>query len=189
MRLFIALKLSEEQQHEIRIMQNRLKGCIQGVKWVSPGNMHLTLKFIGETDTSSINLVRDALEKAATCLVPFQFCFGETGVFPHPGKPRVLWIGMQKGRKETVEAAEKVDYYLTEAGLAKENREFHPHLTLGRLRNPINKEKLNHFLEGEKDFTTTPAEAVEIVLYQSILDRNGARYKEIFTSALQGRQI
>jgi len=99
----------------------------------------------------------------------------------------VLWIGIQKGRKETVEVAEKVEYHLTEIGFAKESRDFHPHLTLGRLRNPIDKQALNRFLEAEKSFATALAEAVDIVLYQSILDSYGARYKEIFKSTLQKR--
>lgn len=187
MRLFIAFKLSKEQQHAVGVMQSRLKDYMKGVKWVRPENMHLTLKFLGETDSYNVGSIKAALEKAAITFDPFQYAFRGTGVFPHPGKPRVLWLGMQKGRKETAEIAEKVEYHLTEIGYAKEYRKFYPHLTLGRLRNQIDKQVLNRFLEEEKNFTTPLAEVDEIVLYQSILDSNGARYKEIFKSILQKR--
>lgn len=185
MRLFIALKLSEEQQHEVGVMQSRLKKYLKGVKWVRPGNMHLTLRFLGETDSKAVTLIMEALDKASTSLDPFQFAFGGTGVFPHPGKPRVLWIGMQKGQQEVVKVSEIVGLHLSEMGFAKENREFHPHLTLGRLRGPIKKEMLKLYLEDEQSFTTTLSEVTDIILYQSILDRNGARYIEIFKSKLK----
>lgn len=186
-RLFIAFKLSKEQQHAVGAMQSRLKDYMKGVKWLRPGNMHLTLKYLGEIDSNNVGSIIEALEKAAITFDPFQYSFGGTGVFPHPLKPRVFWIGMQKGRKETTEIAEKVELHLTEIGYAKESREFYPHLTVGRLRNQINKQVLNRFLEEEKNFTTPLAELDEIVLYQSILESSGARYKQIYKSMLQKR--
>lgn len=179
MRLFIALKLSKNQQHDVGVLQHRLKMNLKGVKWVKPENMHLTLKFLGEIDSHYTCYIKSALEKTLSHQKSFQLDFGETGVFPDPGKARVLWIGVHKGKEEAICIAEKLEYCLTEAGFSKETREFQPHLTIGRLRNPVNKAQLNVFLEGENKFRTSAEKVDGVVLFQSILDRHGARYEEL----------
>lgn len=179
MRLFIALKLSKKQQHEVGALQSKLKSFLQGVKWVRPENMHLTLKFLGETDSSSVHHIKKALEKAASCQSTFRLGFGKTGVFPNPRKARVLWIDLDSGKDETHNIAEKVQNCLFEEGFPKENRDFQPHLTIGRIRTPIARDQLNVFLEQERSFRTSVESVNEIVLFQSILDRYGASYKEI----------
>ncbi len=179
MRLFIALDLSERQKEEIQLLQQRLHSYLKGVKWVRPPGLHLTLKFLGEVEPGRVTGIVESMETAAAQTGAFKICFGGSGVFPTPHRARILWLGMREGFGPVTAVAGSLESNLAEKGFPAEKRRFTPHLTLGRLREPLPVEMIQQFLDEERSFFTAPAPAEGITLYRSDLSRHGAVYTAV----------
>jgi 2'-5' RNA ligase len=106
------------------------------VAWVAPGNLHLTLKFLGTVPETRIDAIVAALTQSGLDLRPFEAQIRGLGAFPSGTRPRVIWAGVTDGATEMVELARRVDAALAELGFAREERPFSPHVTLGRVRRP-----------------------------------------------------
>lgn len=186
LRLFIAFELTEMQKQDLAVLQDRVKGYIDGVRWLRPVNMHLTLKFLGEIGEESTGLIKKAMNRTIEEFRPFKIQFGGCGVFPTPQNARVLWIGLKKGEEPIKELAGRLENNLSKYEFKKEDRRYQPHLTIGRLRNRIPQEKINQFLEQEKLFETTAEVAQEIVLFQSCLAKQGAIHTAMHNAVFKG---
>ena len=134
MRTFIAIELSSEIKESLAQAQSHLKYAGADVKWVTPENIHLTLKFLGEIPEEKCENVKAALDEIAKTTASFELSIKDIGAFPNIEFPRVIWIGLDKGAKESTELAAKVDEALSKLGFAKETRPFAAHLTIGRIR-------------------------------------------------------
>lgn len=176
MRLFIALELSEEQRRELALFQARFKSNFSGVRWVKPEGMHLTLKFIGETDQARVESISDVMDSVVRSEQPFNTVYSGCGVFPAPGKARILWVGLNRGAEITTEIAERLDSSLSGQGFKKEKQQFKPHLTIGRIRQSLESKLINEFLNSGDDFHTSPALVNSITLFRSNLTSHGAFY-------------
>ncbi|MFA5142747.1 MAG: RNA 2',3'-cyclic phosphodiesterase [Candidatus Omnitrophota bacterium] len=137
MRTFIAIELSEEIKDSLAQVQSHLKYAGADVKWVEKNNIHLTLKFLGEIDEKLCADVKVALDTIAKDTQPFEISLKDIGMFP-----RVIWVGLDKGAKESTELAKKIDLSLSKLGFQEETRAFTAHLTIGRVRSPKNKQAL-----------------------------------------------
>lgn len=176
LRLFIAVELSEQQKQELAKLQNKVSQYLDGVRWAKHDAMHLTLKFLGDTEESRIEQIREAMELVAKQQEPFLLSFGGSGVFPNSKKARVLWVGVEEGEKEIKLLAEELEKSLSDYGFQKEKRAFYPHLTTGRLRNPPPQAKIQRYLDNESSFISSPVEVKEAVLFQSKLLPHGPEY-------------
>src|SRR5690242_19950978 len=138
MRAFLAIDLPEEIKAELRRQQAAIRAACAGtsrdreIGWTRPEGVHLTLKFLGETD--QVNQVIEAVG----ALGPFEKFSVEVkgfGFFPDARRPRVLWTGLEApdGLKEL---AGRVERAVEKLGFAPERRGFTPHLTLARFRSP-----------------------------------------------------
>jgi 2'-5' RNA ligase len=137
-RLFVAIELDDEARTAIAAVQRRLKSLLEGkerstLKWVSPGQMHLTLAFLGEVPEDRAVLIIGQFGVPFR-LRPFEVIFQGLGVFPPTGAPRVLWLGVFDGARESAALQEQVAERLETLGFPREARPFHPHLTLARWR-------------------------------------------------------
>ena len=179
MRLFIALSLSEKQKNELHRLQQSLKSHLEGVKWVNPEGMHLTLKFLGEVEPARIAAIVEAMKEASPAVEPFDFSFGGGGAFPSPQKARVIWAGLRGEVGKAVALASSLEAALGKKGFPAETRDFSPHLTLGRLRYPLPGEKINKFMAEMQTFATEHSRARAMTLCQSRLSRQGATYSII----------
>ncbi|MDW7730306.1 MAG: RNA 2',3'-cyclic phosphodiesterase [Bacillota bacterium] len=178
-RFFIALELSDKQRHEVAILQNELKHQLSGVRWVKGDGLHLTLKFIGETDDSNIDLIKNVIDKAARSFKPFELDFSGSGVFPSTARARVIWVAVKKGYSISTDLADKLDSDLAGIGIKPEKRSYHPHLTLGRIRQPIDEKVIKDMLDATDTFITSPALIEGVTLFESILTRQGAQYRSV----------
>ena len=107
------------------------------VRWVRPGGIHLTLKFMGDISAGMVEQVLEALPTVAARFAPISLSISGMGVFPNPRRPRVLWAGVH-GDLETLKALQlAVDEAVGKLGLPMEQRAFSPHLTLGRVRRDV----------------------------------------------------
>ena len=158
-----------------------------GVKWVKPDGIHLTLKFLGNIPTSKISLIKEVLDSIAKETVSFQIALSKIGAFPKIDYPRVIWVGLEEGKDKTIELNRKLEERLEKIGFPKESRSFQPHLTLGRVKSSKNKgglkksiELLNRdlppLLSCESKKGGAKMTVSEIKLFKSTLTPKGAIY-------------
>ncbi|HYL79339.1 MAG TPA: RNA 2',3'-cyclic phosphodiesterase [Candidatus Acidoferrum sp.] len=175
MRLFVAVNLPGEIRQQLASVQDRLRQAQADVSWVRPENIHVTLKFLGETDEKRLPSIRQALGDAARAGALFSMEVAGVGSFG--GRvPRVVWVGVKDGAQPLTELARRVEQALARVGFPKEKREFAAHLTLGRVRSPRNAEGLVAALHEVREarFGTIAASAFELV--QSELRPSGSVY-------------
>ena len=177
MRLFIAMDVPEEIKGAISVAMEDLRRSVEGVRWVKPENIHLTMKFIGDYEEEKLERLEEEVVKAALRSPRFTALLGGCGAFPSPAKARVIWVDMRKGGEEAAVAARKVDSRLGKIGIKRDSRPFRGHLTLGRLKKPRDCsdmiERMEKDLQGLFDM---PFDVREMVLYRSILRPEGPTY-------------
>jgi 2'-5' RNA ligase len=174
-RCFIAIELSQEIKDALSEIQGNLRKNVSDVKWVRPENIHLTLKFLGHISKDTVEEVKSALTQIAANIKPFRLRLSAPGAFPKPERPRVVWVGIDEGNKESLSLANLIEGKLAHLDIEKEEREFHPHLTLGRIDFLKDKDSLKNAFAS---LNVRPAEmtASKITLFQSTLSSQGPIY-------------
>jgi len=181
MRLFVALDFPNAVRDAIRQLIAQLKNESRNARWVRPEGMHITLKFLGETDARKVDAVRRALA-AVHSAQPVDMKFHGLGFFPNERRPRVLWAGVEAS-PNLAELAADVERSLAPLGFAPESREFVPHLTLARFESPRGNELLVRKTGEPASMDFGSARESEFHLFQSILKPSGAEYSRLETFA------
>ena len=174
-RCFVAIEIPRPIQELLKPVQTHLQSEIRKASWTKLGNFHLTLKFLGDVHPEKIDVVGKAIQNVADAQSPFSIEFGGVGAFPNFTRPRVLWMGIKQGALTVTDLAKSVNFALKRHGFPIDNR-FHPHLTLARLRAPMNLELLQNMLRQYDTIDESVVNVNEITLMQSQLHRNGAIY-------------
>lgn len=134
-RSFIAVELPEGVKEGLARLRNKLeRDEHRFVKWVDPGGIHLTLKFLGNIPFKQVTEITKAIEEAAQGISPFHLEISGLGVFPNLKQPRVFWVGIGGEVDKLSRLQQNIDSALAALGFAKEERSFVPHLTLARIR-------------------------------------------------------
>lgn len=133
-RTFVAVLIAENLKESISRVQERIKKFAPDVKWVSPENLHVTLKFLGGVSVDRIEQVCSTVEEAAGSVQPFELSLSRLGAFPSPRNARVVWVGIEDGRDELISLARRLDDGLARQGFERESRPFAAHVTVGRTR-------------------------------------------------------
>jgi 2'-5' RNA ligase len=144
------------------------------VKWDGSEKFHITLKFLGDVDSSQPQIIADELRNSIGGFSPFDLSFVSLGAFPSVSRPRVVWIGTQQN--EHVHGIQGcVERVCDSFGFAKEDRPFHAHVTLGRVKGDRNLDRLTAKL---KSITFKPliARCSEIHIMRSELKPTGSVY-------------
>lgn len=145
-RSFIAIELPEEVKLGLSKLQAKLQLSRHTfVKWVAPGSMHLTLKFLGNISLQVVSAIAKVMEEASQGVSPFGLTIGELGAFPNLRRPRVLWLGIGGEVDRLVVLQQRIDNGLRPLGFTPETRPFSPHLTLARLREGASSDELREF--------------------------------------------
>jgi RNA 2',3'-cyclic 3'-phosphodiesterase len=186
MRAFIAIELPKEIKEHLSKIQGKLKASGADVKWVEPANIHLTLKFLGEIDEEVKAKVITALSGIASDRNSFIASISSIGAFPKAQSPRVIWAGLNLGDEQVKEIAKQIDSDLEKIGLAKEDREFSSHITLGRTKSSKNRIELVKLLEGLSETQLGPFEfhVSKITFFKSTLTPKGPIYEALHESCL-----
>lgn len=179
MRLFVAMDLSDSVREAITTFVQKLREACPAAKWARTEGLHITLKFIGEVKEPRITQIAEALAEVHASS-PVHLTLRGTGFFPSPKRPRVFWAGVQAS-PNLASIASEIDARLEPLGVARESRNFRPHLTLARFESPRGLEPLHQALQpaGEPDFGSIHSR--EFRLYRSELQRGGARYTALRT--------
>lgn len=191
MRLFIAIELSEQIRGTLAQIESHLKYAGADVKWVEKDNIHLTLKFLGEVPEEKIEKIKSILDDIGKTIKSFELSLKVSeegsdpfriGAFPSINNPRVIWVGLDKGAKESIELAGKIDEELSKIGFQKETRPFAAHLTIGRVRSSKNREALKQkVLFSNSQLPTPNAQLISaITLYHSKLTPKGPIYTKLY---------
>ncbi|MCD5390965.1 RNA 2',3'-cyclic phosphodiesterase [candidate division NPL-UPA2 bacterium] len=184
-RSFIAVRLDSEIRSKLASVQDELKKCKADVKWVKAENIHITLKFLGYILESQLKDIFKAADESIEGTSPFTLSFSGLGVFPKLQNPRVVWMGVKEGKEELVRISRNLEEILNRCGFEKEERPFHPHLTLGRVKSPRNRDSLIKAIESEKDRSAGSMQVEELVVMQSLLKPGGAEYSALHVSRLR----
>jgi 2'-5' RNA ligase len=180
-RAFVAVKLACTP--ELRPVLTELGG-MDGLKAVSPDNLHLTLKFLGDVALERTAEVSCTLAESAAGVPVFSAELRGVGAFPHAGRPSVVWAGLM-GADALVRLAERLEASLELQGFARESRAFHPHVTLARVkgRPPGG---LRALLERHAATSFGPVVIASVELYESELRREGAKHTVLASVRLEG---
>jgi len=146
---------------------------------VAPGNLHLTLKFLGQVGEERIGPIVDALTRAVSSTKAFEARVQGLGAFPSLTRPRVVWAGVTEGADQMVDLAGRVDAALAALGFAPDARPFSPHVTLGRVRQPGRNPALADALQAAAGREFGRIRIAGASLMRSELSPRGARYTEL----------
>lgn len=173
---FIAIDITATPQ--ILTFENEIIKTDADVKLVEPENIHITLKFLGDTDEKYIEPIEQSMKEAVKTIKPFPITLRGTGVFPNQNYVKVLWVGIiDNGQIEPI--AHAIDLSLAPLGFKKETRGFSPHLTIGRVKTARNKEKLLNIIQQYHEEAFTVQEVKSIVLKKSELTPKGPIYTSL----------
>jgi len=179
-RAFVAIDLDEDIRIELTRLQNILRSSDSDVKWVEPSNIHITLKFLGNINSIQLEKAKESMSVIAKGFKPFGLSLSKIGAFPKLDFPRVIWIGIDKGREELISLNHRIEEVFEKSNFRttvhKEGRSYEPHLTIGRVRSGRNKDVLKKVIM-EHDFSIKAImDANKITLYQSTLTSDGPIY-------------
>lgn len=175
-RLFVAVEINDECRAEVSRCIEGLKGAGADVGWVRPENLHITLKFLGSTGMQ-FETILSALQPIAQR--KFEMTLEGLGAFPNLNGPKVIFADVTEGREGLKTLASLLEKALAPLGFAEEGREFHPHLTIGRVRSPKNLKKLNEKMVGRERQMFGKISVVRFCLVKSELGANGPVYTNV----------
>jgi len=178
MRLFVAVKISDAVRSELTEFVDQFLQFPGKVKWVEPQNIHLTLKFLGETDSKLLDKVKSATAAAAKGLGAFDITLSGCGAFPNLRAPKVFWVGIVDDKMRLRTLAQQIDSNMVELGYERESRPFSPHLTLGRVKEPERLELIKDAF-GKAKFAPQPLAVKAIYLIESRLRPSGPVYTDV----------
>jgi RNA 2',3'-cyclic 3'-phosphodiesterase len=179
MRLFVAIPVAEPARSEVLGLLERLRQTGWPVRWVGNEGLHVTLKFFGEVAPDRLEVIAEAIRIAGQGTGQLPLRLDELGAFPSRQRPRILYVGVEAPAALEL-LQDRIERGGEALGFPPEGKPFHPHLTLGRLR------------EGQK----YPSRALDdvdgwyeqlsftgdqVILYESILTPHGPRYEPQLT--------
>jgi 2'-5' RNA ligase len=170
-RLFLGVALTDQARSAVRLQlaTETLPGRV-----VSPDDWHLTVRFLGDTPSAVQERLRELLGTAD--LGPgTDIVFGRLGAFPRPDRAAVLWLGVDEGAAALTALAARVDEAVRAAGFPAETRPYAPHLTLSRLRPPVDA----RLLVGRVPPVRVRMAVDAVVLFRTRQGSGPGRYEEI----------
>jgi 2'-5' RNA ligase len=186
-RLFIAIEIDEAARHIATRAARALAARIPadaGVRWVSPENLHLTVRFIGQVPKDAYASLR-ALLTAPAAVPPFTLELGGLGVFPKKGPPRVVWLAVERGQDSLRALNAEFDRRLAPLGFPPEDRPFAAHLTLGRLKHPGGAGRRVADALREIDVPPAVVPVRDATLFESVPGPAGPSYRPLMRIALE----
>jgi 2'-5' RNA ligase len=178
LRLFVAVDVPDAVKDELHRRMAPYREQLTEPRWTRPESWHVTVKFLGATYPRLVKDVQAAVAAAARAAEPFESAITVLGAFPSSRRARVLWSGLRDEEQRLSSVASDLDERLR-AHFKPEVRGLTPHLTVGRLRTPINLEDVAPEWVGFP-VASAPFTIDRLVLYRSHLSPKGARYEPIY---------
>ncbi len=188
-RAFIAIPIPSRIQKQIYQETAPLRTQIDShlVRWVQAKNIHLTLKFLGDTPIDKLDTLKELLAKEMAKIAPFEISVRKVGVYPTLSRPSVIWAGVE-GKKNLLTLHKCVGKVASQIGSVPEKRPFSAHLTLGRVTrkgyNGKARSQIRKVIEKDQGYDFGSVNINAIHLFQSELKRTGAEYRSLFEAKL-----
>jgi len=195
--IFVALPLPPEARAEVGSLVERVKAAVpvrradgatpRPVRWVRTDGLHVTVRFLGPTAPDRLAGIERAVVATAAVMAPVRVHLNGGGGFPHPDRPRTLWLRIDEGEEHLAGLARSLDDHLADEQWPREPRPFRAHLTLARSDGvPTGPEALRRLIV-EAETLDVGWEAQELVLFESITGGGPARYEPLLAVPLTGR--
>ncbi|MBI5267615.1 MAG: RNA 2',3'-cyclic phosphodiesterase [candidate division Zixibacteria bacterium] len=183
-RLFIAWPLPHSIEQELGRIGFLLKQKGGRVSWVAPNNIHLTARFLGDTDEKLIPKIGALIDEVAATSKPVECALDRLGAFSDLKRPRVIWAGLGGNLQSLEIMADLLEQGAQELGFEKETKRFRPHLTLARVRDPHD---LAGLMMAVQQFRVTPTPFVfdRLTLFKSTLTPSGSIYERLHEKMLR----
>ena len=146
-------------------------------------NLHLTLKFLGETKTSQISPLKECLNQLSSQARIKVSEIKGMGAFPNPKKPRAIFANITTGQNQLESLCSDLDKLLEPHGFSPTPKRT-PHITLARLGRNIAPQNLGVWLESQKEISFGSLSSADLALYESTLHPDGSVYNIIHRSSL-----
>lgn len=183
-RIFTAIDISEMARALVSDYIEELRRDFPNIRvaWETAEKLHLTMKFLGDVEDDQLVNLLEAIEKTARRFSDFNLQIAGTGFFPSIRKARILWLGVPDKQGSLAKLKGILEGEFERIGFARETRNFNPHLTIARLREPHNSAGIVS-LHATNEFSSPGFSASELVVYQSRLQPNGSQYTPIFRAS------
>lgn len=190
-RTFIALEIPANLQKELDKISVSLQRELKELplRWVRTENIHLTLKFIGETPQEKVDEIAAVVKSQAANVAPFEIALDHFGVFPDLRKPLVLWVGVQ-APQNLAQLQHFLEAELAAVGFPAEQRKFSPHLTLARVRRDhriANLKRIGEVMARATVDSKTVGHIDSVTLFRSDMNPGGSVYNPLSRSPLTGQ--
>jgi 2'-5' RNA ligase len=182
-RLFIAWPLAREVEQELGRISFQLKQKGGRIGWVAPQNIHLTARFLGDTDEGAVPRLISLIDSIAAHTTKTTLTLDKLGAFPDLKRPRVIWAGLAGETEQLQRTVDEIERNVRELGFSPESKRFKPHLTLGRVKDLHGVEGV---LMAVQQFRV-PEVAVmldRLVLFKSTLAPQGSIYERLHERVL-----
>ena len=194
LRLFVAVMLPAEAREAIARLIHALRAAdLNGVRLVNPEGVHLTLKFLGNVDSSRVSVLTDALDAAGEGAAPFALQLSGVGAFPERRSPRVLWAGVSGDTDIPRRLRTSRRRRMRQPGLTRENRRpFSPHLTLARVRESASAHERQRSASILEHIGLAPGDSFPVTafhLIRSTLTPSGPIYETVHTVPIAASPI
>ncbi len=179
-RLFVAFSLPEPVKVELLQAQTVLRQALpeRGVRWTTPDQFHLTLKFLGNVEAARVNALGQALAGVARSFGALSLRAEGIGFFPGARSPRVIWAGVRDAREDLPRLQQAVEAAVGEFTAEKPEPRFSGHVTLGRVKQ-LGRREVERLVELSAPFSAKPFGewvAQELELVRSQLTPAGPKY-------------
>lgn len=184
LRLFIAFPLPTEVIAQLGEIIGQFHSLTRSVRWVKPDNIHLTVRFLGDTEEALVPRLADLLDQTARDFTSSSIVADRIGGFPNLKRPSVIWVGPSGPIEEAASIASAIESGVRELGLGEEKKGFKPHLTLGRVRRGQQIGELAEHLSNHQ-MKPIKIDLGRLVLFQSTLTPSGPIYKRLAEAHLR----
>jgi 2'-5' RNA ligase len=179
LRLFIALELPLTIREEIAAFRSALQVRDMKLKWEKVSNMHITIKFLGNTGKSALETIVNALSTCAAAHQEIDGQLAELGFFPNVNRPRIVWIAPdQNSARRITGIRDQMESLLQQSGFHREKRHFHPHITIARIKE-CSAPPIHFAARFQSSFPEIPFTMNRLILYRSTLTPEGAIYEPL----------
>lgn len=182
-RLFIALPLPGDVEEQLARLIFIFKQKSKQVKWIPARNIHLTAKFLGDTDNKLIDRITQEIDAVARISSTIDIQLDRVGAFPNLRRPRIIWVGSSQATEAVSQIAGQIDRAMMTLHFEKESRPFKAHLTLGRVRQGHAIDQLATLLETYQ-LEPISLHLDRLTLFKSTLTPQGAVYERLHETKL-----
>ena len=188
-RTFVAIEIPELLKAKLDRSVEALRSSVVGdlVRWVRPDSMHLTLKFLGEIEQLQVNAIEQILDRIAGGFSEFGLEMAGFGCFPNKKRPRVIWVGFDAAASELLRLQAELTGRLEVIGFEGDRWDYHPHMTLGRVRKELSAADSRILSDWAKEAqieTVGKFQVESISLIHSVLEPGGAVYTRLHSAGL-----